>query len=179
MKMLCGFRFSLKNIHRSDCLKIAFSNPHTCVWKAMLKRSQTILSNQGWVVGNGEKIRTFEDRWVPNINPLSTYPLKLQASHLVPNIQLVSKLIKNTDNAPVRDAQLLHQLWNPDLVHLISSIPLGASDIQCKGSEPAGTPPNSNLWIPSPLEANMEIGSARKTSVFYMEDSSGLSPHQR
>lgn len=107
----------------------------TC-WKLMLQHKHFLLSDLRWIIGNGQDVHILDDVWIPGMD--STLPF-MPTSTI--NLSTVKDLILHMDRGNEWKRQIIHQLWPPDVAAKITVLPLGRSDISCRGSHPAGSCP--------------------------------------
>ncbi|XXG42089.1 hypothetical protein AAC387_Pa01g2436 [Persea americana] len=142
------------------------------MWKLMLRHREHILSNQRWVIGDGQQVQALDDTWVPHFGPLRPFLLQQLDNSTSPR---VCYLIKQAPDGPTWDLDTLRTCWLGAVVKKILCLPLGGSDICCWNDEPAGTckfKAMYNYLLPRPVGPNLpwkllwQLPIPRKVQLF-------------
>jgi hypothetical protein len=91
-------------------------------WRSIHSSSGLIREGLVWRVGNGEKIRIWEDKWLPTP---TTYKIQSPPAVLDPSAKVCELIERNTRWWNI---SLLEQIFSPDEVKKILSIPLSSTN---------------------------------------------------
>lgn len=94
------------------------------VWKSLLEGRKLLAQGLIWRIGNGEKVKIWEDAWIPNLDGTKVY----SPINTLPTQALVLEFI-NTEAISWKE-ELIHSMFSVEEVDFINSIPLN-----CNGRE--------------------------------------------
>ena len=103
-----------------DCVFVhaSLGNRPSYVWRSIYAAQEIVRKGMRWNVGNGQKIRIWEDKWIPNSHSSKV----ISPTVLYPKISMVNDLIDVEDKG--WDFSLLKRIFLPFEVEIIGGIPL-------------------------------------------------------
>ncbi|XP_043717635.1 uncharacterized protein LOC122665544 [Telopea speciosissima] len=118
----------LKSIYFPQCdfLDARVGNLPSWGWRSLLVGREVLLEGLIWRVGNGEKIRIWEDRWVPSLPNGRLQSLEPEGCSLI----VVADLIDQDNRS--WNVNLLHSLFSASDVAAILKIPLSLNPAEDK-----------------------------------------------
>ena len=118
--------FKARYFKDCDFVHASLGNRPSYVWRSIYVAKEIVKKWMRWNVGNGQKIRIWEDKWIPN-SPSSKV---ISPRVLYPQISMVSDLIDVKDKG--WNFSLLKCIFLPFEAEIIGGIPLSTRLLEDK-----------------------------------------------
>lgn len=118
--------FKEKYCKNENIMSIKAKGHKSLVWKSILAARDLIERGLRWRVGDGKKIKIWEDRWLP-----SRGSFKIQSPNkILPRSAIVKDLIQDAD--PVWKVELINLIFWEEEAKIILGIPLVSAHLEDK-----------------------------------------------
>ncbi|XP_026410885.1 uncharacterized protein LOC113306123 [Papaver somniferum] len=106
-----------KYFSNGDFFNVEEKQDSSWSWKSISSELKIVEENSCWQLGNVERIRTWYDRWIPELHQTPTSIVNPNISHQFAHVNDIFN-----SSAMGWDMNLHHQLFSPEVVNLISKI---------------------------------------------------------